>query len=145
MLMRKMRMLAGIALVAALPFPASAGNAEVVQEFVAAFNAQDVERMLAVAHEEIEWFYVANNGVEGSSIHRETSGKAELRKAMTEYFASCPSCRSTVEIGNVHGDYLSAVETAYWTVDGSERSQSSLVVYQFEDGKIRRAWYFPAS
>ena len=142
--MNRVRNLAGMLLIAAIPFPSSAGNAEVVQEFVAAFNAQDVERMLSVAHEDIEWFYVKTDGVNGSSIHQETSGKPALREAMNDYFASCPSCRSTVEIGNVHGDYLSAVETAYWTGDGTERSQSSLVVYQFEDGKIRRVWYYPA-
>ena len=138
--MNSKRSFAGMVVIALLPLPAIAGNAEVVQEFVAAFNAQDVERMLAVAHEDIEWFYV-----ESGNIHQETSGLAELRKAMGDYFASCPSCRSTVEIGNVHGAYLSAVETAYWTVDGKERSQSSLVVYQFEDGRIRRVWYYPAS
>lgn len=130
-----------------MPMPAVAASSEteVVQEFVAAFNAQDVERMLAVAHEDIEWFYLESGGVEGGSIHRETSGKAELRKAMTDYFASCPSCRSSIEIGNVHGAYLSVLETASWRVEGEERSQSSLAVYRIEDGKVRSVWYYPGS
>ena len=113
--------------------------AEAVVEFVAAFTRHDLPAFLSFTHPEIEWLTIT-----GSTVAVETSGREALDASMTSYFASCPSCRSTVEISAVNGDFVTAVETATWESKGTLRAQSSLSVYEFVEGKIRRVWYYPA-
>jgi hypothetical protein len=40
-------------------------------------------------------------------------------------------------------DYVTAIETTVWDQDGTRKSQSSIVVYEITDGKVKRFWYFP--
>jgi hypothetical protein len=62
---------------------------------------------------------------------------------LTRYFAAVPSARSTIEGRMPAGRFVSVLERAHWTVGGEPRSQSSLSVYEVEDGLIRRIWYYP--
>jgi len=115
-------------------------HAATVRSFVAAFNAQDIDRMLALAAVDIEWI-----SVDGAKIAIETAGKDALRKSMTAYFKSCPSCRSEVEIRAVTASRVAAIETASWTsAANGPRSQRGLSVYEFQDARIRRVYYYPA-
>ncbi|MDQ3068281.1 MAG: nuclear transport factor 2 family protein [Acidobacteriota bacterium] len=109
-----------------------------MRAFVAAFNARDIEAMLALADDAIEWI-----SVDGAKLSTETAGKAALRSSMTTYFKSCPTCRSSVEIGTVSADRVTALETAMWTAAGVERAQRGVSVYEFAGGRIRRVYYFP--
>jgi uncharacterized protein (TIGR02246 family) len=111
----------------------------VVRDFVAAFNAREPERMLALATDDVEWV-----NVEGAGVSVEAAGKDALRKSLTAYFKSCQTCRSSIEIKAVTANRVAAIESATWTVSGVERSQRSLSVYEFQDGRIRRVYYFPA-
>ena len=112
---------------------------ETVRSFVTAFNARDVESMLALADDAIEW-----GTVDGKTIAMETSGKEALRAAMTSYFASCPSCRSELEWVQPAGSRVAAYERSSWTDKaGVESSQASLSVYEFANGRIARVLYFP--
>jgi len=105
-----------------------------------AFNAKDVPAMERVEHPDIEWF-----SVNGSDISTEVAGRDNLAEMMTGYFESSPSVTATLRDWSLNGDYISVIETAAWTTkDGKEKSQSSLSVYQLEDGLIRRVWYYPA-
>ena len=113
---------------------------ECVRAFVAAFNARDVDGMLALATDGVEWA-----SVDGAKVTIETAGKEALRTSMTSYFASCPSCRSALEWVAVTGARVAAFERASWTAkDGAAKSQASLSVYELVDGKIARVYYFPA-
>ena len=113
--------------------------AETVRAFVAAFNTRDVEAMLALADDTIEW-----GTVDGKTIAMETSGKEALRAAMTGYFASCPSCRSELEWVQPAGSRVAAYERSSWTdKTGVEKRQASLSVYELANGKIARVLYFP--
>src|SRR5688572_642193 len=100
------------------PQPAPQDHPAIVRSFVAAFNARDVDRMLALATDDVEWMMV-----DGTKVAVETSGKDALRKSMTAYFKSCPSCRSEIEIGTVTATRVAAIETASWTAAGGPRSQ----------------------
>ncbi|MGH7336331.1 MAG: nuclear transport factor 2 family protein [Myxococcota bacterium] len=112
----------------------------VVRAFVAAFNARDIEAMLALAMDGIEWA-----SVDGAKVSIETAGKEALRASMTSYFASCSTCRSTLEWVSVGGSRVAALERASWTAkDGSAKSQASLSVYELAGGKIARVYYFAA-
>jgi len=110
-----------------------------VREFVEAFNSRDVDRMISLVDENIEWLQI-----DGSKITVNTSGKAALRESMTHYFRSCPSCKSSLEWVQTAGNRTLAMERASWTSKQGPKSQSSLSVYEFRDGKILRVYYFPA-
>jgi len=123
------------------PAAGDAPPGEVVDRFVAAFNDRDFRTLLALAHRDIEWL-----SVDASGVSTETRGRTALQASLSEYFDSCPSCRSDVVVGAVTGPYVAAVETAHWTsAGGDERSQSSLSVYEILDGRVRRVWYYPAA
>ena len=131
-------LLAGILTLAA-PVQAAPDHSQTVQAFVAAFNARDVDAMLALVTDDIEWL-----SVDGASVAVETSGKAALAESMRKYFASCPTCRSEVAIGARTTARVAAVETATWTASSGARMQRSLSIYEFADGRIRRVFYYPA-
>ncbi len=127
-----------------LPATASAASDEraqtaTVRQFVAAFNAKDIEAMLALSHADIEWLSIS-----GSAISTETQGREALRASMQSYFKSCPSCRSQLKQLRSTSARVSALEIASWDGKDGRRSQSSLSVYEFEQGLIRRVYYFPA-
>ena len=116
-----------------------ADSTEVVRGFGDAFDARELDALLALAHPEVEWLSVS-----GSEIAVETRGREALGESLRGYFASCPSCRSTVEVYQVVGPYVSALEHAEWEKDGARLRQSSLSVYEIVDGLVRRVWYYPA-
>lgn len=131
---------AGLAVAAAFasPHPPQTDHAATVRNFVAAFNARDIDAMLALATDDVEWA-----SVDGAKVGIETAGKDALRASMTSYFKSCSTCRSTVDIKAVTVNRVVAIETASWTAASGPRSQHGLSVYEFTDGRIRRVYYFP--
>jgi hypothetical protein len=118
---------------------ASSDPTEVVRRFVEAFDRHELEPLLALAHPDVEWLTVT-----GAELAVETRGRDALRASLASYFASCPTCRSTVDVYQVIGPYVSALEHAEWEKEGAKRRQSSLSVYEIVDGLVRRVWYFPA-
>ena len=124
----------------ATPVPAAdAPNAKLVNTFVDVFSQHDLKGMLALTHAEIDWLTI-----DGSNVLVETHGQEALAASMGRYFESCPTCKSTVEVSSVNGNFVSAIETAHWLSKGKERAQASLSVYEILDGKVRRVWYYPA-
>lgn len=113
---------------------------DVVLAYIAAFSRQDLPALIAMTHPDIEWLTVT-----GATISVESRGQPALEASLRGYFKSCPSCQSSVAISAVNGRFVSAVETASWLSKGVQRSQSSLSVYELEDGKILRVWYFASA
>lgn len=111
----------------------------VVERFLEAFNRHDVEAMLALAHPDVQWL-----SVNGDRISVETSGHEALRESMTKYFVSLPSAAASHERTMSAGPYVTVVERARWKGDKGERSQAALAVYEVQEGKVRRVWYYPA-
>jgi hypothetical protein len=112
---------------------------EQVREFVAAFNARDLDKMIDAVDDGIQWL-----SVDGVKVTVVTEGKKALRESMERYFRECPSCKSALEWTQVAGSRVSAMERASWTAKGAAKSQSGLSVYEFRGGKILRVYYFPA-
>ena len=110
-----------------------------VRRFVAAFNAHDVDAMLALATPDIAWF-----GVAGSTLAVEARGHEALRGGMTAYFQGLPSARSELMSVAVSGPFVTAVEKASWTADGQDRSQCSVSIYELTGGLVRHVWYHAA-
>ena len=79
----------------------------------------------------------------GSTISVELEGKTAFVEAMTDYFSSCPTCRSEIRGLVSSGERVSAVEVASWVGRDGRRSQRSMAVYEFSDLLIRAVYYFP--
>lgn len=132
-----------LAAVVAVSLESSKANAEVkqetlVRELVAAFNARDIEAMLAAMDENIQWL-----SVNEAKITIETEGKKALRESMEKYFRRCPSCKSSLDWVKKSGSRVMAMERATWSGKSGMKSQTSLSIYEFRNGKILRVYYFP--
>ena len=110
-----------------------------VQEFVASFNTRNIEAMMGAVDENVQWLTVNE-----AKITIETEGKKPLRESMERYFRSCPSCKSSLEWVKKSGSRVTAMERATWSGKSGLKSQTSLSVYEFRNGKILRVYYFPA-
>jgi hypothetical protein len=110
-----------------------------VRDFVAAFNARDLSKMLELTDDDIKWL-----SINGAKISIETEGKTALKTAMEKYFSECPTCKSSLEWVQIAGSRITAMEIARWTSKSGPKEQSSLSVYEFQGGKIARVYYFPA-
>ena len=112
---------------------------KLVRDFVEAFNARNIDLMLQLVDENVQWLNV--NGVK---VSIETEGKDALRQSMGRYFSSCPSCKSSLEWVQSAGSRVTAMERASWSGKSGAKSQRSLSVYEFSGDKILRVYYFPA-
>ena len=112
---------------------------KLVREFVEAFNAREIEKMLELADESIQWL-----SIDGVKISVETEGKKALRDSMEKYFRDCPTCKSSLEWVQLAGSRVTAKEKASWVGKNGPKEQSGLSVYEFRNGKILRVYYFPA-
>lgn len=110
-----------------------------VRELVEAFNTRNIDAMLELVDENIQWL-----NLNGSKLSIEVEGKAALRQSMGRYFSSCPSCKSSLEWVQIAGSRVTAMERASWSGKSGTKSQRSLSVYEFSGEKILRVYYFPA-
>ena len=113
-------------------------NAERVGGFVAAFNQQDIDAMLELAATDLRWMSVS-----GDQVAVETSTHAELRTAMESYFETTPGARADIRSISESGPFVHTVEQAFWLLQGAEKSQCSMAVYELADHRIQNVWYFP--
>lgn len=97
----------GAASPAARQVAADSDNAQekLVREFIAAFNAHQVDKMLALVDEHVQWL-----SVNGSQITMETEGRQALGASMEKYFRGCPSCQSSLAWLQVAGSRVTAQE-----------------------------------
>ena len=95
--------------------------------------------MMDLAAPDMRWMSIS-----GQQIAIETSNHAELRKAMLSYFESSPSTKSEICYLHESGAFVYALEEAFWSTKGVEKSQCSMAVYELVGGKLQHVWYFPA-
>ncbi len=120
------------------PAAAPADAFAVIDAQLAAFNAHDVNAMVANLAEDFAWF-----AVDPDMTRVELRGREEFRRSMEPYFASVPGARAEIEERLNVGRFAAVRERAYWLRGGEEVSQASLAVYEIRDGQIRRVWYYP--
>jgi hypothetical protein len=131
----------GLTLCIALLVPASAWAQEpvrdepvhVVERLMEAFNAHDVEAMIALVTDDVELYYPD----EGGTFAPASRSAAQLATDMRAYFAANPSVQSRLE-AVVPGPVFVSIRERI--VGG----QSSLAVCEVRQGLVRRVWYFPA-
>jgi len=120
---------------------ADPSHADIVAAYVDAYNAKDLDAMMALMHDEVQWL-----SVEGDSVEVFANGKADLAAQMKGYISSPASTTSEIDASLTDGRFVAVREIARWTgKDGTERSQSALAIYEIEGGLVRRVWYYPAS
>lgn len=113
-------------------------NEKQVRDFVAAFNAHNVGQMLELAEEDVQLF-----NLNEAKITTDANGRKALGESMQRYFKSCPSCRSSLEWIKATGERIVAYERATWKdKKGSLRTLKGLSVYEFNNSKISRVYYF---
>jgi hypothetical protein len=123
----------------AVPTPRDTTAAAVVQAYVRAYNAHDVDAVLSFLAPDFVWLSAS-----GDSLTVEARGRAMVRTQLTGYFRGLPSARSELETLTVLGPWVSAKERAHWTGSAGPRSQAALSVYEVRGGLIQRVWYYPS-
>jgi len=123
--------------VSAADEPAENGHEGIVHSYVGAFNAHNVEAMLSMVTDDVQWLTV-----DGDKIVTETGNKEELRQAMEGYFGSCSTCKSNLEHVFSTGERLSALEVASFETAQGIQKQQSISVYEFSGNLIKRVYYF---
>ena len=111
---------------------------EAINGLMAAFNAHDADKMRDYWHNDVTWVEVTGN--QTSVV---TSSADQLHQELVVYFEQFPTAQSSLENIATNGKYVMAVERPVWQEAGERKSQSSNVVYEVVDGKVKRFWYFP--
>ena len=120
------------------PPPPSGDNVAVVNGLMAAFNAHDPERMREYWHPDVTWIELS-----GEQSRKVTTSAQQLHDELVAYFEAYPSVSSSLESISVNGNFVTAVERPVWEEAGERKSQSSVVVYEIVDGKVKPCWYYP--
>lgn len=112
----------------------------VVRGYVAAFNAKDLDAMMAAVASEFVWMSVS-----GDSLTDVGRGVDAFRLLIAGYFRAVPSARSELSRIDATGPWVTTHEHTRWDAAPAEvGGQASLVVYEVRDGLIRRAWFYPS-
>jgi len=119
--------------------PAERGHENIVHSYVEAFNAHNVEAMLKMVTDDVQWLTI-----DGDKIVTETGNKEELRQGMEGYFESCSTCKSNLVHVFSTGERVSALEVASFETAKSIQKQQSISVYEFSGNLIKRVYYFAA-
>lgn len=126
-------------------FPAYADHSSditsrsIVESYTQAYSNGDADAMGVLMHEDIQWLTAKDD-----KITITLQGKSDMVKELSDYFKGPTTISSSLGGWGENGDYVSVVETASWTTKtGKNQSQSSNVIYQIENGLVRRVWYFP--
>lgn len=122
----------------AAPELAGGRNVEVVRALTEAFNAHDPQGMRALWHDDVTWVEVTGDR---SSVV--TSSAEQLFDELVAYFETYPDVSSSLEDIVANGKYVSGIERPVWNEGGERKSQTSNVVYEIDDGRVKRFWYFP--
>ncbi|WOK04472.1 nuclear transport factor 2 family protein [Imperialibacter roseus] len=120
---------------------ANAQNEELLRVFkdqVAAFNEGDVDRLTANVTDDFKWFSLT-----ADTLLLEVEGKENFRQSMKYYFSAGQKSVSTIEQYAVDGERISFREVvSHQNKAGETVSSSAMGIYQIQNGKISRAWYF---
>lgn len=118
--------------------PRDTNAVAVVRAYVQAYNAHDIDGMMAFLAPDFVWLSIV-----GDSVAVEARGHAVLRAQMADYFRRLPSARSEFEEITALGPWVSVHERAHWVSGTGPRSQASLSVYEVRGGVLQRVWYYP--
>ncbi len=150
-MMRKILALAAAVIIACTPVRAEDGAEEIVTAYIDAFNAHDIESMMALVADDMKWMEVVEDEelvglLHGTSVSTpesivHTGNRAELSEALRIYFHYLPSARSLVRDIRSNDNRVMVVEEAVWDSDGVPMSQCATAVYEIDGSLIANVWY----
>lgn len=124
----------------ALDAPRDTSPIAVVRAYVAAFNAKDLDAMMAHVSPGMVWLNVA-----GDSTTLGGRGVDAFQGLLAGYFREVPSAQSELLAVRSMGPWVTTHERTRWsTPTAGAGGQSSVVVYEVRAGLVHRAWYYPA-
>ena len=98
-----------------------------VQAYVSAYNQKDVEAMMKMVTDDVQWLYVV-----GDKIVVETKGKAALRKSLTAYFKGATGTTSELKWTQATHSRVAALEQASWPTKNGVKSNP---VFRYTNSK----------
>lgn len=111
---------------------------DVLYDQVDAFNKGDIDRLVKNVSDDFKWFSITSD-----TMMINVSGKQNFRTSMINYFADGRKVHSSIEQYAIVGNRVSFREVvSHKGKDGQDVSSSAMGIYEIEDGRIRRAWYF---
>ena len=120
--------------------PRDTGPAAVVREYVAAFNAKDLDAMMARVSPDFVWLYVKDDSVTVGG-----RGAEAFRGLLDRYFREVPDARSELLDVKALGPWVTTHDQTRWTtLPSGAGGQASIAVYEVRDALVRRVWYYPA-
>jgi hypothetical protein len=114
-------------------------NRETLARQTEAFNRKDADALGALLTDDYSWYRVGPAGPELAS-----QGRAETVERMRGFFAAMPYASSRVEGVMAVGNLIVAIEKDSFIHDGRSVEKTTLGVYEYREGKLARAWAFPA-
>jgi hypothetical protein len=112
----------------------------VVRAYVAAFNAKNLDAMMARVSPELVWLNVT-----GDSTTIGGRGVDAFRRLLDGYFREVPSSKSELMDVRATGPWVTTHERTRWNAPtGGVGGQASVVVYEVRGGLVRRVWFYPA-
>jgi len=104
---------------------------------IRAFNEKDLNTLVENVTDDFVWFYVTEY-----ALAEEVRGKVAFKEAMEDYFRNYDDTKTSMYGITQSGNFISFKETTNW--GNGQDTQSSIAVYQFENNKIKKVWYFPS-
>ncbi len=124
----------------AMVAPRDTSPIAVVRAYVAAFNAKDLDAMMAHVSPGMVWL-----NVEGDSVTVGGRGVDAFQRLLASYFREVPTAQSELLAVRALGPWVTTHERTRWSAPTAEAGgQSSVVVYEVRAGLVHRAWYYPA-
>lgn len=105
---------------------------KVVQKQLEAYNSRDIDSFMAVFHADIELWTLGSETV--SAV-----GWEKVKEIYKELFDQSPELNSTVMNRSIIGNKVIDYEKIYGR-RGSKEDLFLVMIYEIEEGKIRRAW-----
>jgi uncharacterized protein (TIGR02246 family) len=120
--------------------PQDTAPVAVVRAYVEAFNAKDLDGMMARVAPDMVWLHVS-----GDSLVVGGRGAEAFRRLLDRYFREVPTARSELREARALGPWVTTHDRTRWSASPSGAGeQSSVAVYEVRTGLVRRVWYYPA-
>lgn len=111
---------------------------DTVKQFIQAYNQHNLDNMLHLVSEDMQWLYNVEN-----KLIVETDNKETLKQAMESHFKQRPQARSEIKDILAFGTAVVVVEEAF--SNKSQTSQCALSIYQVEQNLITSVIYYQAT
>lgn len=111
---------------------------DILIDQVEAFNAKNIETLVANVSEDFKWYYIGSD-----TLLLEVDGKENFQKSMIAYYNSLKEVKSEITEYAIEQNRINFKEVVqYETKSGHSGQASSMGIYEMKNGLIHRVWYF---